>query len=496
MKISELTSNQILEYVESVPIPDHLWGQIHCQFKTRIIWVKDQRGRCSHCGTVHLIDKPFKDGDIHVCDACWSTAKLWKLRKNSNFSKHAQHAFARIIRRHEDTLVETTYYVKMLPKPTGEEYDGVVAEHAVLQGKQLVYISKVYVWPKYDLQWVKRKKPLTNTFSYYNWSTFHAHEDWDDLLDGMTLKYSQIDKYIEYKGAYPDRLMECLRTLNKYPMLEMVWKAGMTSLYIDFMHDEKLKRETLSAMKKYRKQMIGRNPTMRDLATAYNLANRFGVEFNNAMDFAENRYAIDEEMLHRLSTIKPANDIIKYINKNSTVSTGVMTFRDYVNMMEKIGTPVNEDTIFPKDLKKAHELAKDKYNAIIHEKDNGVYSKRLKSLKYLEYANDGLMIVVPKRIEEILREGRELSHCVGSYVDRVAKGETTILFVRKADAPNQPYYTIEFKNDRVLQLRGLRNQVPTEDVQQFVDQWHEIVTKKPKKKVERVRSNHLVIAGA
>lgn len=498
MKISNLTSNQLLEYAESVPVTDHLWFMIHRQFTKRIIWVKDQRGRCSHCGTVHLVDKPFKAGDTKVCDGCWSMGTLVKLRKNSNFDRHSQGAFAKIIRRDNDTLIQTTYFMKMIPKPTGEEFIGSVEEHAFLQGKDLVHISKTYMYPKYELEWVKRKQHITyGSWSYYNWSTYYAHDDWDELLDGHPLKYSQIDKYIEHKGRHPDRLMQCLQILAKYPMLEMVWKAGMTSLYDDFMQDVKYKREAVSALKKYRKYLIGKNLSMQTIAKARLLAEKYGVAFDQAIEYASTQYHIfDEELLDDLVKIKPANDIIKYINKNSNIAFGLTTFRDYLNMMEKIGTPVNEDTIFPKDLKKAHDLATDKYNAIKHEKDNGQYSKRLKTLKSLEFVSDGLMIIVPRRLEEILREGRELSHCVGSYVQSVAKGETTILFVRKAEDPDQPYYTIEFKENKVRQLRGLKNQQPTDEIEQFVEHWEKIVTTKPTRKVNHVRNNSLVIAGA
>lgn len=496
MKISELTSNQLLEYADSVPVPDHLWTMIHKQFTKRIIWVKDQRGRCSHCGTIHLVDKPFKNGDTKVCDGCWSMGTLVKLRKNSNFDRHSQGSFAKIIRRNDDVLIQTTYFMKMIPKPTGEEYIGSIEEHAFLQGKNLVNISKAFVYPKYELQWSKRKRTMNyGSWSYYNWGIYYAHDDWDELFEGLALKYSQIDKYIEFNNQYPDRLMECLQILAKYPMLEMVWKSGMTTLYGDFLKDISGKREAINVIKKYRKYIIGKNPSMATLAIAYRLEHKYDVSFDNAMDYAAMHYQLDDELMESLVKVKPANEIIKYINKNSVIQLGSSSFRDYVRMMEKIGTPVNEDTIFPKDLKKAHDLATDKYNAIKHEKDNGLYVKRLKSLTGLEFASDGLMIIVPKRLDEILREGRELKHCVGSYVNQVAKGQTTILFVRKVDEPDTPFYTIEYKDTDVHQLRGLQNSKPTERVKEFVDRWEKMMKTKTKRKVSHVRNNNLVIAG-
>jgi hypothetical protein len=139
---------------------------------------------------------------------------------------------------------------------------------------------------------------------------------------------------------------------------------------------------------------------------------------------------------------------------------------------------VDETSIFPKDFDKAHNDAVDKFNAVKHEKDNGIYSKRLTTLIRLEKASFGLMIIVPIGLHEILREGRELHHCVGSYVDKVAKGETTILFVRKADDPEKPYFTMEYRDNKIIQLRGLRNQDAPKEVKAFVDQWQSSISKK------------------
>ena len=78
-----------------------------------------------------------------------------------------------------------------------------------------------------------------------------------------------------------------------------------------------------------------------------------------------------------------------------------------------------------------------------------------------------LVLVVPKDVKEIRAEGEALHHCVGSYVEDVAKGLTSIYFVRKASEPETPYYTMEFKNGRVWQCRGNRNCSMTTEVFAF-----------------------------
>ena len=74
-----------------------------------------------------------------------------------------------------------------------------------------------------------------------------------------------------------------------------------------------------------------------------------------------------------------------------------------------------------------------------------------------EYEEDDFCVRIPKELMEIKTEGMMLSHCVGGYTDRHALGETNILFLRKRSEENVPFYTIEIKNNRVVQIHGSHN---------------------------------------
>lgn len=85
------------------------------------------------------------------------------------------------------------------------------------------------------------------------------------------------------------------------------------------------------------------------------------------------------------------------------------------------------------------------------------YAKRLEDLQKYEKVGNDYLIVLPKSTGDLVREGSYLSHCVGSYTDRVAGGETCILFLRKASNPELPFYTIEVRDNRVIQIHGNNN---------------------------------------
>ena len=75
-----------------------------------------------------------------------------------------------------------------------------------------------------------------------------------------------------------------------------------------------------------------------------------------------------------------------------------------------------------------------------------------------EYTDDNFSIIVPEEMNKITKEGVYLHHCVGGYVNRVAEGRTNILFLRKNDDIDIPFFTIEVSNsNEIIQIHGLYN---------------------------------------
>lgn len=100
-------------------------------------------------------------------------------------------------------------------------------------------------------------------------------------------------------------------------------------------------------------------------------------------------------------------------------------------------------------------------------------------MQQLDFEWNGMKIVYPASPEEIIAEGHALHHCVGSYVDRVAKKECIILFLRLCEEATKPFYTIEVRNLEVVQVRGMKNDNATPMVQKFMEQWTSKVLQAP-----------------
>jgi hypothetical protein len=75
---------------------------------------------------------------------------------------------------------------------------------------------------------------------------------------------------------------------------------------------------------------------------------------------------------------------------------------------------------------------------------------------------------------DLATEGNMLHHCVKSYVDRVANKTTNIMFIRKRDEKDIPFFTVEVGNSGTIeQVHGFANRnADTEPgMTNFVKKW-------------------------
>ena len=172
----------------------------------------------------------------------------------------------------------------------------------------------------------------------------------------------------------------------------------------------------------------------------------------------------------------PVIRTLNYLQKQRSKSGNLITvsyLTDYWSMTKEIQNGLPEELKYPKDLKAAHDLAvlrkKEKTDREINKK----IAEFAQTLSWLSFEDEetGLMIRAAQNQEEMIKEGKILSHCVATYAERVSKRETCILFIRKIEAPEMPYFTLEYRNDKVIQNRGKSNCDRTPEVVAFEAKW-------------------------
>jgi hypothetical protein len=152
-------------------------------------------------------------------------------------------------------------------------------------------------------------------------------------------------------------------------------------------------------------------------------------------------------------------------------------YNDYLEFAKELRyDTANDFVLFPKHLEEAHDLASAQIKArrdeaICKAGDRFIKKAYKKLTRTYQFSGRGFTVIPPKTASDIVNEGHTLRHCVHSYVEKVAKGKCVILFLRKIDSLTEPFYTIELKENRVTQARGLHNGAPTPEVKKFLNEW-------------------------
>ena len=151
-------------------------------------------------------------------------------------------------------------------------------------------------------------------------------------------------------------------------------------------------------------------------------------------------------------------------------SEGATLLRDYVKMSIKLGQEYEK---YPKSLKKEHDIAQMNYKVKESEIKQKEFNDKVSSDEYkmLEIKSKDFSIISPKTMDELIKEGNELSHCVASYVGAIIDGNCNIYFLRKTDDLDSPYATVEVRGGRVRQARGYANRQLTKEEREFITTW-------------------------
>lgn len=82
------------------------------------------------------------------------------------------------------------------------------------------------------------------------------------------------------------------------------------------------------------------------------------------------------------------------------------------------------------------------YNIYRDKAKNEAFKHSIERLKAYEFSDGQLSIVAPTQASDLTTEGAVLHHCVGSFIDAVANNRENVVFIRRNDLLNEPYYTM------------------------------------------------------
>lgn len=275
------------------------------------------------------------------------------------------------------------------------------------------------------------------------------------------------------------------------PVDEYLYKVGFKELcsysvftgYLPIDIKEKTLPKILMVNKdEYNKLLQNGNPTRKDLIKSQTIS-RYNLK--------DGEFEILDRCFPKEEYGQPSvrNDYEQYKNLcglslkafekyRSDVAFSLWEYFDYLRMCKDLGYDTkNTFVAFPKHFKEAHNDVVKKWNKqknkLEREKakkrNNEYYELRDKYTELYSFEENNLKIVVPNGCDDICAEGQKLHHCVGTYIDKVCKGISVILFVRDITNLAKSFYTMEIRDGEMIQCRGFGNKAVTPEVRTFIE---------------------------
>lgn len=342
---------------------------------------------------------------------------------------------------------------------------------------------------------------------------FYLPDYWQEEVEGTSLQYCDLAGYAVHaaRNGWDRNTVRFVLDWARYPAIEKLWKAG----YVGLVHEKVrgVSKQNQHAVIWSRDSIKGaiRFPArllklytpqewtmdrMQKTADAWELVKagtireaEIGtlVELPTALLNVKNAlghasvYRIDKYLRHQLDRekeeIERAAEEARAKHQayyRRQVMQAPQTYRDYLRDCVALGLNLDDRAVlFPPDLDAAHArtIAQVKHKA--NEKSRKAFAKQTEKLARLAWAQNGLLIRPPVDADELTEEGAYLHHCVGGYVESMAKGTTAILLIRDEQHPEKPYYTLELRDRRIIQCRTDHNKSYEMDerVAAFVGDW-------------------------
>ena len=281
-------------------------------------------------------------------------------------------------------------------------------------------------------------------------------------------KISIIKKVAQSQPFY---VYDTLKGLARYPQAEYLLKAGLYNLgQALLLGQEKYSDFTQKRPYRFLKLQSGRYvPTLVQMNADTNILgciqeiDALGSKVRGGMlapdvlrEFVDKAGFYAEELVEYFAYATPYK-VLRYVKSICKGDIGIWI--DYLRFCKALGRDLSNDfVLFPKNPRERHdELAKLLKNKRQELADAYIQEQWANRRDVWGWSSGGFFIRLPRCAQEVLDEGDRQKHCVGGYLDRIYERKTVILFLRREQEPDKPFYTVEYANGRIMQYRGFRN---------------------------------------
>lgn len=477
---------------QAVPLPEAFVDWMDRRMPRYIIYEAGKTdGKCTGCGAVSNYKK-LRINERYTCPACHRKA-IAKTKKT--IVKRDSRKFIYMQKINNGVMVR---FIERIYHFSGE---GIAAKEceenlrgAVEKGRRQYWYENVPRWTHHGYTYGWQENPScwsskSANNPLYHWKSrkpfYNVPEVYQRNLRGIindsNLRWFS-DEGKELIGKiyarkcyrlYASAFMDVYEALHRWPCLEALYKVEMKEFVEDYI--ARMRNYNMKLNKKETKphKILG-IPKELYRALPQNTNQTYVEKAKTLYEYTKNitlirlvieRLSVEEIRLFFKANHMKAEKTLRYINKVENV----YIYRDYLHMAREFGSDMTDEfVLYPRDLDAAHdamievkvEARRKKELKEAKEKDEDLRKIYKKIAKRFSYEDDTFVLRPAKTKTEIVKEGQTQHICVGTagYAEKMIRGSSYILFLRKKDHPEKPFYTVEITPQyEIIQRHGKYN---------------------------------------
>ncbi len=460
-----------------------------------------RKARCGHCGEHFTLDKAVTSGAKTTCPRCHTKAVYRANWIKKDVSDNGDICFAYKV--DGQLLLKWAHIQRSYCFPEFKQSyrfdDFAYSLYLMVNGQPKIYTYKWFTAPyAYEAMW--HRLPLGSTCD----SSSYIYTDNLDEVFGTSYYNVNLKAGLEGKHLRL-QFVHLLDELKNSPKAEFLFKLGLPMLASSARRiagdpdGQGVFQKQVGVSKQYLPMLRSMCVTASELSFIRKSEEWVSPELFQTYRSVQSRFGGSYDLEKVMSEVGESK-ALKYLGKQQQLHPKVaphkilVEYKDYLYMSKELRVDMSHKSVrFPADVVEAHRTITARYNEVIGEIEkrkgeelNAAFHEAVQEhyarLGLTGFQKDGFCIVLPQMRTDLIAEGQSLNHCVGGegYYKKCMMGTYMIFFVRKQNAPEKPFFTMEMDTTtgNIIQLYGFGDCSAPKDVRAFANAFSRFIQRR------------------